>query len=58
MTVMSGGKGYGKKISKKVELFTWEKLDYVEKIKSAFGMNKTAVKAVAPKLKKPNLVMA
>jgi S-adenosylmethionine synthetase len=26
----------GKKITKKVELFTWEKLDYVEKIKKAF----------------------
>ncbi len=28
----------GKKITKKVELFTWEKLDYVEKLKKAFGM--------------------
>ncbi|MCU0421384.1 MAG: methionine adenosyltransferase [Bacteroidia bacterium] len=26
----------GKKISKKVELFTWEKLDYVDKVKKAF----------------------
>ena len=26
----------GKSITKKVELFTWEKLDYVEKVKSAF----------------------
>ncbi len=26
----------GKKITKKVELFTWEKLDYVEKVKKAF----------------------
>jgi S-adenosylmethionine synthetase len=28
----------GKKISKKVELFTWEKLDYVAKVKKAFGI--------------------
>ena len=28
----------GKKISKKVELFTWEKLDHVDKIKKAFKM--------------------
>lgn len=28
----------GKKIKKKVELFTWEKLDYVSKIKKAFGL--------------------
>lgn len=28
----------GKKISKKVELFTWEKLDYVPKVKKAFGI--------------------
>jgi S-adenosylmethionine synthetase len=28
----------GKVIKKKVELFTWEKLDYVKKIKLAFGM--------------------
>src|SRR5215212_2432702 len=28
----------GKTISKKVELFTWEKLDYVPKVKKAFGM--------------------
>lgn len=28
----------GKSIKKKVELFTWEKLDYVEKIKKAFGI--------------------
>lgn len=26
----------GKKITKKVELFTWEKLDYVDKVKKAF----------------------
>lgn len=30
----------GKKVSKKVELFTWEKLDYVEKVKKAFGIKK------------------
>ncbi|HMR93325.1 MAG TPA: methionine adenosyltransferase domain-containing protein, partial [Chitinophagaceae bacterium] len=28
----------GKKITKKVELFTWEKLDYVAKVKKAFGI--------------------
>jgi S-adenosylmethionine synthetase len=28
----------GKVITKKVELFTWEKLDYVNKIKKAFGL--------------------
>jgi S-adenosylmethionine synthetase len=28
----------GKVITKKVELFTWEKLDYVSKIKKAFGI--------------------
>src|ERR1700752_2017653 len=28
----------GKTISKKVELFTWEKLDYVAKVKKAFGI--------------------
>src|SRR6476620_111740 len=28
----------GKSIKKKVELFTWEKLDYVTKIKKAFGL--------------------
>jgi S-adenosylmethionine synthetase len=28
----------GTKVSKEVELFTWEKLDYVDKIKSAFGL--------------------
>jgi S-adenosylmethionine synthetase len=28
----------GKKISKKVELFTWEKLDHVDKIKKAFKL--------------------
>lgn len=28
----------GKKITKKVELFTWEKLDYAERIKKAFGI--------------------
>lgn len=30
--------GSGKTIKKKVETFTWEKLDYVGKIKKAFGM--------------------
>ncbi len=28
----------GKKVTKKVELFTWEKLDYVPKVKKAFGL--------------------
>jgi S-adenosylmethionine synthetase len=28
----------GKTVSKKVELFTWEKLDYVPKVKKAFGL--------------------
>ena len=28
----------GKKVTKKVELFTWEKLDYVSKVKKAFGL--------------------
>jgi S-adenosylmethionine synthetase len=28
----------GKTVSKKVELFTWEKLDYVAKVKKAFGL--------------------
>ncbi|HUM96923.1 MAG TPA: methionine adenosyltransferase [Chitinophagaceae bacterium] len=28
----------GKKVTKKVELFTWEKLDYVNKVKKAFGV--------------------
>jgi S-adenosylmethionine synthetase len=28
----------GKKVSKKVELFTWEKLDYVGRVKKAFGL--------------------
>jgi S-adenosylmethionine synthetase len=28
----------GKVVKKKVELFTWEKLDYVPKVKKAFGI--------------------
>jgi S-adenosylmethionine synthetase len=28
----------GKTVSKRVELFTWEKLDYVSKVKKAFGI--------------------
>ena len=28
----------GTKVSKEVELFTWEKLDYVDQVKSAFGL--------------------
>ena len=30
----------GKSVTKKVELFTWEKLDYVEKVKKEFGIKK------------------
>src|SRR5262249_13863920 len=28
----------GKVVKRKVELFTWEKLDYVDKVKKAFGL--------------------
>jgi S-adenosylmethionine synthetase len=28
----------GKKVSREVELFTWEKLDYVDQVKTAFGL--------------------
>jgi S-adenosylmethionine synthetase len=28
----------GKRVEKEVELFTWEKLDYVDKVKAAFGL--------------------
>jgi S-adenosylmethionine synthetase len=28
----------GKEVRRKVELFTWEKLDYVPKVKKAFGL--------------------
>jgi S-adenosylmethionine synthetase len=28
----------GQKVTKEVELFTWEKLDYVDKVKAAFGI--------------------
>jgi S-adenosylmethionine synthetase len=31
----------GKTIKRKVELFTWEKLDYVDKVRKAFGTDKT-----------------
>ena len=31
-------KSSGKEITKEVETFTWEKLDYVDKVKSAFGL--------------------
>ena len=48
----------GKKVTKKVELFTWEKLDYVDKIKSAFGLNKNVTKLVANKINKSSLMMA
>jgi S-adenosylmethionine synthetase len=33
----------GRKVTKKVELFTWEKLDYVEKVRKAFGIDKAKV---------------
>jgi S-adenosylmethionine synthetase len=29
---------YGKSLTLEVELFTWEKLDYVDQIKAAFGI--------------------
>jgi S-adenosylmethionine synthetase len=29
----------GRKVTKTVELFTWEKLDYVDKVREAFGLN-------------------
>ena len=29
---------YSGRIEKEVELFTWEKLDYVDTVKSAFGL--------------------
>jgi len=28
----------GRSVTKDVELFTWEKLDYVDKVKAAFGL--------------------
>ena len=28
----------GQKVEKEVELFTWEKLDYVDKVKEAFNL--------------------
>ncbi len=28
----------GREVKKEVELFTWEKLDYVDKVKQAFGL--------------------
>ena len=28
----------GKELKREVELFTWEKLDYVDKVKAAFGL--------------------
>lgn len=31
----------GKTVRRKVELFTWEKLDYVDKVRKAFGTDKT-----------------
>ncbi len=34
----------GKILKRKVELFTWEKLDYVEKVRKAFGLDKTKAK--------------
>ena len=34
----------GKIIKRKVELFTWEKLDYVDKVRKAFGTDKSRTK--------------
>ncbi|MEO8087967.1 MAG: methionine adenosyltransferase [Bacteroidota bacterium] len=34
----------GKTVKRKVELFTWEKLDYVEKVRKAFGTGKVKKK--------------
>jgi S-adenosylmethionine synthetase len=48
----------GKKVAKKVELFTWEKLDMVDKIQASFGLNKNAAKKVAGKVNKSRLIMA
>jgi S-adenosylmethionine synthetase len=28
----------GKKVTKEIETFTWEKLDYVDQVKKAFGL--------------------
>jgi S-adenosylmethionine synthetase len=28
----------GKQVTREVELFTWEKLDYVDQVKTAFGL--------------------
>jgi S-adenosylmethionine synthetase len=36
--ILEGGNGHEKSVQKEVEFFAWEKLDYVEKIKSAFGV--------------------
>ena len=47
-----------KKIVKKVELFTWEKLDYVEKLRAAFGLTKNASGKVASKFSKSQLALA
>jgi S-adenosylmethionine synthetase len=30
--------GSGQQITKEVELFTWEKLDYTDKVKAAFAL--------------------
>lgn len=29
---------YNGRVEKEVELFTWEKLDFVDKVKTAFGL--------------------
>jgi S-adenosylmethionine synthetase len=36
--ILEGGNGHEKSIQKDVEFFAWEKLDYVDKIKSAFNI--------------------
>jgi S-adenosylmethionine synthetase len=38
LVVKTFGSSYFPSITKEVELFTWEKLDYVEKVKESFGL--------------------
>jgi S-adenosylmethionine synthetase len=44
----------GKKTEKKlkVRLFPWEELNHVDKMKAAFGLNKSSANGKAPKSKK------
>lgn len=48
----------GKPVARKVELFTWEKLDYVDKLRTAFGLAKNATGKVATKVTRSQLAMA